>query len=310
MAETWQQDKKEFIVQGQKLEASQSLVVLVRIGETESSCLAKTESSHLAEIESNSTSKDRVNTLPTDRSDVLKSSQPAEFVLAQLYLGTRHWATLALVQAHLLKLWSKPICSSFGPSPSSVDISGATNLQMDNLVFYEDEHGRLTLLSIQDSGLQLGAIMVLNHRSNEVVNSSHKSSVFASDSSIFISNSADFDFNNAIFILIFGVDTSQFSLDTMDDTNKTLKELATPDVLCQPWCIQYPELEQALSYELKFHGLVCKDPHKHLKEFHVVCFTMRPHGILEDYIKMKTFSFSLDGAAKDCLYQQLALFNI
>ncbi|RDX69986.1 hypothetical protein CR513_50828, partial [Mucuna pruriens] len=50
------------------------------------------------------------------------------------------------------------------------------------------------------------------------------------------------------------------------------------------------------SYELKFelihllpkfHGLVGEDSYKHLNEFHM--------GILEDYIKMKAFLFSLDG---------------
>ena len=63
----------------------------------------------------------------------------------------------------------------------------------------------------------------------------------------------------------------------MDDNNQTLKELATRDVVYQPWCIQYPEIE--VSYELKyglfhllpkFHGLASEYPHKHLKEFHVV----------------------------------------
>ncbi|RDX87267.1 hypothetical protein CR513_31284, partial [Mucuna pruriens] len=73
----------------------------------------------------------------------------------------------------------------------------------------------------------------------------------------------------------------------MENNNRTLKELAIPD----------------------FHGLVGKDPHKHLKEFHVVCSTMRLQGILEDYIKMKTFPFSLDGAAKDWLYLQPVMFN-
>ncbi|RDY09895.1 hypothetical protein CR513_05686, partial [Mucuna pruriens] len=47
----------------------------------------------------------------------------------------------------------------------------------------------------------------------------------------------------------------------------------------------YPQLEPAQTYELKsgliyllpkFHGLVGEDPHKHLKEFHVVYSTMRP----------------------------------
>ncbi|RDX68920.1 hypothetical protein CR513_52033, partial [Mucuna pruriens] len=96
----------------------------------------------------------------------------------------------------------------------------------------------------------------------------------------------------------------------MENQNRTLKELATPDVVYQPWCIQYPQLEPAQTYELKsglihllpkFHGLAGEDPHKHLKEFHV--------GIPEDYIKMKAFPFSLDGAAKDWLYLQPALFN-
>ncbi|RDX73569.1 hypothetical protein CR513_46808, partial [Mucuna pruriens] len=88
----------------------------------------------------------------------------------------------------------------------------------------------------------------------------------------------------------------------MEINDRTLKELATPDV--------YPQLEPAQTYELKsglihllpkFHGLAGEDPDKHLKEFHV--------GILEDYIKMKAFPFSLDGAAKDWLYLQPVLFN-
>ncbi|RDY09993.1 hypothetical protein CR513_05553, partial [Mucuna pruriens] len=87
----------------------------------------------------------------------------------------------------------------------------------------------------------------------------------------------------------------------MENHDRTLKELATPDV-----CIQYPQLKPAQTYELKsglihllpkFHGLAGEDPHKHLKEFHVA------------YIKMKVFPFSLDGAAKDWLYLQPTLFN-
>ncbi|RDX81729.1 hypothetical protein CR513_37556, partial [Mucuna pruriens] len=70
----------------------------------------------------------------------------------------------------------------------------------------------------------------------------------------------------------------------------------------------YLQLEPAQSYELKFglihmlpkfHNLAGEDSHKHLKEFHMVCSTIRPQGILEDYIKMKAFLFSLDEAAKD-----------
>ncbi|RDX72411.1 hypothetical protein CR513_48108, partial [Mucuna pruriens] len=97
--------------------------------------------------------------------------------------------------------------------------------------------------------------------------------------------------------------TNNFAeLEQMENNDRTLKELATPNVVYQPWCIQYPQLELAQTYELKyglihllpkFHGLAGEDSHKHLKEFHV--------GIPEDYIKMKAFPFSLDGAAKDWL---------
>ncbi|RDX92527.1 hypothetical protein CR513_25329, partial [Mucuna pruriens] len=80
----------------------------------------------------------------------------------------------------------------------------------------------------------------------------------------------------------------------MENHDKTLKELATPDMTY--------ELKSGLIHLWpKFHGLTREDPHKHLKEFHVVCSTMRPQGIPEDYIKMKAFPFSLDGAP--------ALFN-
>ncbi|RDX72671.1 hypothetical protein CR513_47807, partial [Mucuna pruriens] len=41
----------------------------------------------------------------------------------------------------------------------------------------------------------------------------------------------------------------------MENNDRTLKELATPDVVYQPWCIQYPQLEPAQSYELK-SGLI------------------------------------------------------
>ncbi|RDX85146.1 hypothetical protein CR513_33703, partial [Mucuna pruriens] len=88
------------------------------------------------------------------------------------------------------------------------------------------------------------------------------------------------------------------------------------------WCtnlgVSNPQLEPAQSYELKsglihllpkFHGLAGENLHKHLKEFDMVCSTMRLPGIPKDYIKIKACSFSLDGAAKDWLYLQPILFN-
>ncbi|RDX91353.1 hypothetical protein CR513_26678, partial [Mucuna pruriens] len=86
------------------------------------------------------------------------------------------------------------------------------------------------------------------------------------------------------------------SREQMENHDRTFKELATLDV--------YPQLELAQSYELKsglihllpkFHGLVGEDPHKHLKEFHVVFSTMRLQGIPKDYIKMKLLKI-------DCIY--------
>ncbi|RDY13043.1 hypothetical protein CR513_02083, partial [Mucuna pruriens] len=71
-----------------------------------------------------------------------------------------------------------------------------------------------------------------------------------------------------------------YELEQMENNNRTLKELATLD----------------------FHDLVGEHPHKHLKEFHAVCSTMRPQRIPKDYIKMKAFPFSLDRATKDWLY--------
>ncbi|XP_058732739.1 uncharacterized protein LOC131604308, partial [Vicia villosa] len=53
----------------------------------------------------------------------------------------------------------------------------------------------------------------------------------------------------------------------------------------------------------KFNGLAGEDPHKHLKEFQVVCSTpLKPEGITEDHIKLRAFPFSLQGAAKDWIY--------
>jgi len=78
--------------------------------------------------------------------------------------------------------------------------------------------------------------------------------------------------------------------------NKTLKELLAPNVTYQALCIQYPlldvdfELKFALIHLLpKFHGLAGEDPYKHLKEFHVVCNSMKPHRTDEDHIKLIAF---------------------
>ncbi|RDY03521.1 hypothetical protein CR513_12884, partial [Mucuna pruriens] len=114
------------------------------------------------------------------------------------------------------------------------------------------------------------------------------------------SNFSEYSSSNINSNFNFGVSKSQ-EPEAMVNNDRMLKELATLDVAYQPWCIQYLQLEPAQSYELKSG----EDPHKHLKEFHVVYSMMKPQGIPKDYIKMKAFPFSLDRAAKDWLYLHL-----
>ena len=93
--------------------------------------------------------------------------------------------------------------------------------------------------------------------------------------------------------------------------NRTLKELAAPDLNQQPLCITFPILDVTTTFELKFglihllptvHGLAGEDPHKHLKELHVVCTSMKPIGVTKEQIKLRAFPFSLKDSAKDWLY--------
>ncbi|RDY08289.1 hypothetical protein CR513_07496, partial [Mucuna pruriens] len=129
---------------------------------------------------------------------------------------------------------------------------------------------------------------------NLVVNNSRSSDSVINTNQLYIDNSIA---SSNIFV----------ELGQMENNDRTLKELATLDVL---ELAQTYELKSGLIHLLpKFHGLAGEDPYKHLKEFHMVCSTMRPQGIPEDYIKMKTFPFSLDRAAKDWLYLQPVLFN-
>ncbi|XP_071918962.1 uncharacterized protein [Coffea arabica] len=93
--------------------------------------------------------------------------------------------------------------------------------------------------------------------------------------------------------------------------NQTLRELAAPELTHQPLCITFPTLGENTSFELKsglihllpfFHGLSGEEPHKHVKEFEVVCSSMKPPGVIEEQIRLRAFPFSLKDAAKDWLY--------
>ncbi|KAL0361402.1 UNVERIFIED_CONTAM: hypothetical protein Sradi_3824700 [Sesamum radiatum] len=90
---------------------------------------------------------------------------------------------------------------------------------------------------------------------------------------------------------------------------RSIKEMTSLDLNQQPLCIEYPRLE--VDFELKsglihllstFRGLAGEDPHKHLKEFHVVCSGIRPQGITIEQVKLRAFPFSLAEQAKDWLY--------
>ncbi|XP_027093861.1 uncharacterized protein [Coffea arabica] len=93
--------------------------------------------------------------------------------------------------------------------------------------------------------------------------------------------------------------------------NQTLRELAASKLTHQPLCITFPTLAENTAFELKsglihllpsFHGLSGEEPHKHVKEFEVVCSSMKPPGVTEEQIRLRAFPFSLKDAAKDWLY--------
>ncbi|XP_050909494.1 uncharacterized protein LOC127123306 [Lathyrus oleraceus] len=90
-----------------------------------------------------------------------------------------------------------------------------------------------------------------------------------------IESDSDSDYFHNLFDL-----DSEIVFDMADQ--RTLRQLAAPNV--------------------NYNGM-CEDPHKHLKEFQVVCSTpLRPEGITEDHIKLRAFPFSLQGATKDLIY--------
>ncbi|TYK09432.1 Copia protein [Cucumis melo var. makuwa] len=90
---------------------------------------------------------------------------------------------------------------------------------------------------------------------------------------------------------------------------KTLRELAKPDEDQRPLCIVMPPTIQP--FELKpgliqllpiFKGSSGEDAHKHLKHFHMVCDSIRPHGISEEQLNLRAFPFSLTDVANGWLY--------
>ncbi|KAL0296189.1 UNVERIFIED_CONTAM: hypothetical protein Sradi_6671000 [Sesamum radiatum] len=104
--------------------------------------------------------------------------------------------------------------------------------------------------------------------------------------------------------------SSEFEEEVMaQNPKRTINEMTSPNLNQQPLCIEYPTLD--VDFERKsglihllptFRGLAGEDPHKHIKEFHVVCSGMRPQGVTEEQVKLRAFPFSLGDKAKDWLY--------
>ncbi|RDX79972.1 hypothetical protein CR513_39544, partial [Mucuna pruriens] len=65
----------------------------------------------------------------------------------------------------------------------------------------------------------------------------------------------------------------------MENNNRTLKELATLDMLYQLGASNIHSWSWLNHTRLNLDLYICclsEDPHKHLKEFHMECSTMRP----------------------------------
>ncbi|KAL0337600.1 UNVERIFIED_CONTAM: hypothetical protein Scaly_2035100 [Sesamum calycinum] len=104
---------------------------------------------------------------------------------------------------------------------------------------------------------------------------------------------------------------------------RTIKDMTSPDLNQQPLCIEYPDLK--VNFELKsglihllptFCGLAGEDPHKHLKEFHVVCSGERlfeywgrfielvkscPHHQIPDHLLIQYFYEGLSGMDRNLI---------
>ncbi|RDX85181.1 hypothetical protein CR513_33677, partial [Mucuna pruriens] len=74
---------------------------------------------------------------------------------------------------------------------------------------------------------------------NRIRKSKNMHVVHSSDSFSFIPKTGHFEIKPNF------ADNPLFELEPMENNDRTLKELATPNVLYQPWCIQYPLLESA-----------------------------------------------------------------
>lgn len=80
---------------------------------------------------------------------------------------------------------------------------------------------------------------------------------------------------------------------------QTIRQLVEASIEQPPLYIAYPTVDT--NFELKsgliqllltFRGLQNENPHKYLKEFQMVCLSMKLQGVTEDQIKLRAFPFS------------------
>ncbi|KAL0433112.1 UNVERIFIED_CONTAM: hypothetical protein Slati_2645500 [Sesamum latifolium] len=110
----------------------------------------------------------------------------------------------------------------------------------------------------------------------------------------------------SLIIILFDIYIEETETEMAANNRRSFKELNAPNSDQQPLCITFTDTED--NFELKsglinllpsFQGLTGEDPHKHLKEFHVVCAGMKPHGITDEQLYLRAFPFSLKDKAKD-----------
>lgn len=80
------------------------------------------------------------------------------------------------------------------------------------------------------------------------------------------------------------IENLELEADMVEALERTLRQLAEPDMTQQPLCVVYPkttvpfELKQGLIHLLpQFSGNLGHDPNKHLKDFYLVSNSMKPH---------------------------------
>ncbi|RDX90771.1 hypothetical protein CR513_27334, partial [Mucuna pruriens] len=121
----------------------------------------------------------------------------------------------------------------------------------------------------------------------------------SSDNFNFVSNSVNNSFATNFKFLAYSngsfyvkskpncVENKAQELEQMENQDRILKELAKSDMVYKPSCIQYPLIHLLP----KFHNVADEDPHKHMKEFHVLVL-FRTWGDMKHMFLEKFFPMS------------------